>query len=121
MNIFSGKRQKVNLDSVYLEYLKISEAPTLTDLQATAETYGISLEILLRTERDKLYKSQNSFGEIFLIQNPACWKERKTASGMVYRTRPKPKQAPSLIVDNDIKPIRENTPTVKDSGIGGHF
>lgn len=84
--------KKVDLDTVYPEYRKISEAPTLADLEDESEIYARDLDYLIQKERDTLYKSQDKWGNIWLIQNPAVWKLIEV-KGKLFKYRPKPQLA----------------------------
>lgn len=82
--------KKVDLDSVFPNYRKISEAPTVQELEEEAKVYGLDLTHHLERERHRLYKSQDKWGNIWLIQNPSVW-DCIEKNGYHYRVRLKPK------------------------------
>ena len=80
------------LDSVLPEYEPISRAPKLAYLVAQAKDNSEYLDRLIRAERTKLYKSIDSTGIVFLIQNPEVWEWDAKAKANI---RPAPlKQGP---------------------------
>lgn len=67
------------LDQVLPEYKKISEAPT------SVSGWSPRAKAL---EAERRYKSIDRFGNIYLIQNPACWSFREDANengGKVFK------------------------------------
>lgn len=84
--------KKVDLDAVYPEYRKISEAPTLAEIEDEVCRYGFDLYNQIKAEQERLYKSQDKWGNVWLIQNPAVWKTIEV-EGKTFKVRPKPKLA----------------------------
>ncbi len=68
---------KAILDAVLPEYKRISEAPSFSDC-----------EHYLANERERRYKSTDSRGNIYLVYNPAAWREEVTLAGQVVKIRP---------------------------------
>lgn len=65
---------KVNaiLDQILPEFVRISKAPTLWNLEDDADRRKISLKARVREESEKWYKSvESSSGNIYLAKNPA--------------------------------------------------
>lgn len=80
------------LDSVLPEYEPISRAPKLAYLVAQAKDNSEYLDRLIKAERSKLYKSIDSTGIVYLIQNPEVWEWDAKAKACI---RPAPlKQGP---------------------------
>jgi len=75
------------LDSVLPEYEPISRAPKLSALKAKAGDNEELLDRLIRSERTRLYKSMDSTGLVFLIQNPEVWEYDAKAKAFI---RPAP-------------------------------
>lgn len=80
------------LDSVLPEYEPISRAPKLSALREQAKGNEDYLNRLIKNERCKLYKSIDSTGIVYLIQNPEVWEWDAKAKAHI---RPAPlKQGP---------------------------
>lgn len=60
------------LDSIMLDYKKVSEAPTLDDLIAEAERDGISIGKKLNEEQRIRYKALRG-KDVYLVENPALY------------------------------------------------
>ena len=62
------------LSSVLPNYEPISKAPTIGAIEEYADAHKIDQDLHLKRESEKRYKSIDSnTGDIYLIQNPACW------------------------------------------------
>lgn len=67
------------LDSVLFEYDAVSTAPKIQDI-SDAE---------FQVEIEKQYKALDSFGNVWLVQNPATWKMTDKKDGVFfYRRKP---------------------------------
>lgn len=62
------------LDDILPEYEPISRAPSLAQLERTAEDRRVPFDVVLQEERGKRYKALHSQSSgIYLVQNPAAW------------------------------------------------
>ena len=59
-------------------YQRISQAPSMSDLERIADKRGVGLATVLNEESAKQYKAFNTQSEkVVLMQNPACWERKK--------------------------------------------